>query len=686
MMAIVAATAGNCNSPAPRYTESMPPYRSLRQCVDDLKRSGQLLEIDAPIDPNLEMAEIQRRVFRAGGPAVLFRRVVGCRFPMLCNLFGTMARTRWLFRDSLDRLERLVTFQVDPADLMRRPRLYLNWKTPWSALMTRPRKVRSGRALDCETTLDQLPQLRSWPDDGGAYVTLPQVYSEDPDAPGLLHSNLGMYRVQISGGQYAPNCEAGMHYQLHRGIAAHHAAALRRGEPLRVNVFVGGPPAMTLSAVMPLPEGMSELTLAGVLGGRRIPMICRDGQLPIYADADFCITGFLDPNALKPEGPFGDHLGYYSLAHPFPVLRVEHVYHRRGAIWPFTVVGRPPQEDTVLGRFIHDLAGPAIPKQIPGVRAVHAVDAAGVHPLLLAVGSERYMPYDERRPRELLTLANALLGHGQLSLAKYLLIIAGEDNPTLDIYDVARFFQHVLQRVDWRRDLHFQTLTTLDTLDYSSGRWCEGSKLVIAAAGPARRKLPTTIDSHLTLPEQLGFRRPRVAMPGVLAIEGPECRVSPLPLGEGQCRVSPLPLGEGQGVRAGRGSEMLSPSSASPHPSPLPKGEGTTSASAVAKFCDSFDRHHPINEFPLVVIVDDSEFAAATLDNFLWTTFTRSDPASDVYGIESFSEQKHWGCLGSLVIDARSKPHHAPPLVEDPAVTRRVDALAAAGGPLHGIL
>jgi 4-hydroxy-3-polyprenylbenzoate decarboxylase len=315
------------------------------------------------------------------------------------------------------------------------------------------------------------------------------------------------------------------------------------------------------------------------------------------------------------------------------------VYHRRDAIWPFTVVGRPPQEDTVFAQLIHELAAPAISRQIPGVHAIHAVDAAGVHPLLLAIGSERYVPYDSRRqPRELLTLANALLGHGQLSLAKYLWIVAAEDNLAIDVHDVAAFLQHALQRVDWRRDLHFQTCTTIDTLDYSSGTLGEGSKLVVAAAGPAVRTLPTAIDSRLAVPESLGFRNPRVVLPGVLAIEGPPC-----------------------------GSDI--PSRRQP----------------LDRFCQHYDRHATINDFPLVVIVDDSDFASRTLENFLWTTFTRSDPAADVYGIEPFSIDKHWGCLGSLVIDARTKPHHAPPLLDDPAIRRRVDALAAPGGPLHGI-
>ncbi|MDZ7617857.1 MAG: UbiD family decarboxylase, partial [Patescibacteria group bacterium] len=403
-------------------------YRTLRQCLADLQAIGQLVTLDAPIDAHLEAAEIQRRLYRAGGPALLLNNVRGCAFPMACNLFGTMDRVRFLFRDTLDGLKQLVSLQADPTDLLRRPRLYL--KTPWSAWHARPRRVRRAPVLARETTLDQLPRLHSWPKDGGPYITLPQVYSEDPDQPGLHHSNLGMYRVQLAGGQYEPNCEVGMHYQLHRGIGVHHARALRRGEPLKVNVFVGGPPAMSVAAVMPLPEGMSELSFAGVLGGRRVPMICRPGQLPIHAEADFCISGYLDSDTTKPEGPFGDHLGYYSLAHDFPVMKVEHVYHRPDAVWPFTVVGRPPQEDTMFGQFIHELVGPIMSRTVPGVQAVHAVDAAGVHPLLLAVGSERYLPYEKRRrPRELLTQANALLGQGQLSLAKYLFIAAEDDAP-----------------------------------------------------------------------------------------------------------------------------------------------------------------------------------------------------------------------------------------------------------------
>jgi len=283
-------------------------YRNLQQCVADLERHGQLIRLSEPINPYLEAAALQRRLYRLGGPAVLLTNVVGCRFPMLCNLFGTIQRTRWLFRDSLDSVRRLVRLQIDPSDALRRPRLYFS--APWYALASRPKPVRGGPVLSHQCLLGDLPQLVSWPGDGGAYITLPQVYSEDPNEPGFVRSNLGMYRVQISGGRYEPNREAGMHYQLHRGIAVHHAAAIKRGAPLPVNVFVGGPPAMTLAAVMPLPEGMSELALAGLLNRRRVPMICRPGKLPIHAEADFCLVGRLDPVRTAPEGPFGDHLGY----------------------------------------------------------------------------------------------------------------------------------------------------------------------------------------------------------------------------------------------------------------------------------------------------------------------------------------------------------------------------------------
>ncbi len=610
----------------------MTAYHSLRHCVDDLQRHGHLRRVDVPVSAELEIAEIQRRVFAAGGPALLYTQVKDCAFPLVSNLYGTLERTRFMFRGTLAAVRKLLELRRDPGVLAQRPLRYLG--VPLTAWRMLPRYRRSGSVLAHETTISKLPQVVSWPRDGGAFITLPQVYSEHPDAPGFARSNLGMYRVQLSGGEYTPDRQIGLHYQIHRGIGVHHTAALRRNERLRVNIFVGGPPALTVAAVMPLPENLPELAFAGALGGRRVRMVrpSRDA-LPFAGDADFVITGTIEPDVQLPEGPFGDHLGYYSLQHNFPVLAVDKVYHRKDAIWPFTVVGRPPQEDTMFGALIHELTGPVIPTVLPGVHAVHAVDAAGVHPLLLAIGSERYTPYNQRtRPQELLTQACAILGQGQMSLAKYVWIAAHEDAPELDIHDIPAMFAHILARVDWRRDLHFHTQTTIDTLDYSGDGLNHGSKVVVAAVGAAIRALPTSVPAGLTLPP--GFADPCVALPGILVVRGPAAASDP---------------------------------------------------EAVARLCQSFAADAPINTFPLVVVADDSEFTARTVNNLMWVTFTRSDPAKDIHGITAATVHKHWGCAGSLVIDARIKPHHAPPLVEDPAVSRRVDALAAPGGPLHGL-
>jgi len=611
-------------------------YRTLRQALDDLETSGQLVRIDEPIAPELLAGAIQRRVYRSQGPALLFTNLTGCRFPAVANLFGTLPRTRYLFRDTLRQIETLVKLKLDPKTLWQSPGALLS--APAAAWHLLPKTVKSGPILRSTTTISDLPQIKSWPDDGGPFITLPQVYSESIHKPGIRSSNLGMYRVQLAGNAYVSDREIGLHYQIHRGIGVHHQEAVQQGQPFRVNIFIGGPPSLAVAAVMPLPEGMPELAFAGLLAGHRIPLVKPGQSLPMPAEADFVICGTIDPTQQKPEGPFGDHLGYYSLVHDFPVLRVEQVYHRPDAIWPFTTVGRPPQEDTSFGAFIHELTGALIPDVLPGIKAVHAVDAAGVHPLLLAVGSERYTPYCKReRPQELLTQANGVLGQGQLSLAKYLLIVAQEDNPELDIHDIQAFFKHLLERVDWRRDLHFQTATTIDTLDYSGHGLNQGSKVVMAAVGEAKRNLPRELPATLNLPA--GFSKARLAMPGVMLIEGPACR----------------------SYEPGADPDMLA-------------------------FCGAFEADAPVNSFPLLLIVDNSDFCADHLNNWLWTVFTRSNPAADIYGIDSFVVAKHWGCRGALVIDARSKPHHAPALMDDPDIEKQVDQLGAPGGPLHGII
>lgn len=604
-------------------------YRSTRQLVDDLRRNQRLIVVDQPIDPYLELAEIHRRVYRNQGPALLFTNVSGSRFPVASNLFGTLERARFIFRDTIEGVKLAVRWKARPAEAWRTPHKLLG--APLIAWRMRPKRVGQASVMQHTCALSELPQIVCWPEDGGPFVTLPQVLSKLPNEP-LSEINLGMYRVQLAGNDYVPEQECGLHYQIHRGIGVHHARAMKLGQTLPVNVSLGGTPAMTVGAVMPLPEGMSELMFAGALAGHRIPIHVPSGIAPIYADADFCIVGEVVPGLLKPEGPFGDHLGYYARVHNFPVLRIKRVYHRTGAIWPMTVVGRPPQEDTTFGELIHEITGPMIPAVLPGVRQVHAVDAAGVHPLLLAVGSERYTPYaPAERPQELLTQASAILGQGQLSLAKYLWIIDGGQPSAPDARDLEAFFRFVLERVDWQRDLHFITRTTMDTLDYSGNGLNQGSKLVVAAGGKVLRQLAQELDSDLRLPSS--WSDPRMCMPGVLAV---------------------------------RGEPYV----------------GQTSRETFESICDELPKQAWIERYPLTIICDDTRFAAQSLENFVWTTFTRSNPAVDVYGIGASQQAKHFGCTGSLVIDARSKPHHAPGLLEDRATSLKVDALAARGGEL----
>jgi len=569
-------------------------YKSLQECVSDLDNKGELKIISDEVNPDLEMASIHLDEFAKNGKAILFENVKGSNYKVVSNLFGSVARSKFMFRDSLQIVKDLIEIKTNPIAAFKHPlRTFL---TGLNGIYALPKKVRFKGFS--EIKIEDLPQIKCWKEDGGAFITLPQVYTEDIDNPGIMNSNLGMYRIQLSGNDYELNKEIGMHYQLHRGIGIHQKKANQKGDPLKVSIFVGGPPAHSFSAVMPLPEGMSELSFAGVLGKRRFRYAKKDGYT-ISSDADFVICGELHPNDLKPEGPFGDHLGYYSLKHDFPVLRVHKVYAKKDGIWPFTVVGRPPQEDSQFGALIHEITGKAIEKEIPGLKAVNAVDAAGVHPLLLAIGSERYTPYNPtKQPQEILTIANHILGTGQMSLAKYLFICDDEDHPNVN--DERAYFTHFLERVDWERDLHFQTKTTIDTLDYSGEGLNEGSKVVLAAAGEVKRKL-TEILPTIELPS--GFLKPKLVSIGNLVVEG--------------------------------------------------KGDIKELISCLEK--------QNMEGIGLITLVDDAHFVSEDFSNWLWVTFTRSNPAYDIYGLNAANKNKHFSC-SIPIIDARIKPHHAPVL------------------------
>ena len=607
-------------------------YATLEECIIDIEKNNELVRIKEEVDPYLEMAAIHLRVHEAKGPALLFENVKGTKYRAASNIFGTLERSKFIFRNNIHVVQQLIKLRNDPSSALKKP--FSNVGTLLAGFKALPLKNPVSKPILHEAIkVSDLPLIQHWPMDGGAFVTLPQVYTEDIDKPGIMRANLGMYRIQLSGNDYKLNEEVGLHYQLHRGIGVHQTKANKKGEPLKVSIFVGGPPSHTLSAVMPLPEGISEMTFAGVLGGRRFRYFYKDGYC-ISADADFVITGDVYPGENKPEGPFGDHLGYYSLTHPFPLMKVKHVYAKKNAIWPFTVVGRPPQEDTAFGELIHEITGDAIPNEIPGLKEVHAVDAAGVHPLLLAVGSERYTPYmPTKEPSEILTIANHVLGTGQLSLAKFLFITADEQHH-LSVQDVQGFFDYLLKRIDFTRDVHFYTNTSIDTLDYSGSGLNKGSKVVFAAYGNEIRNLCYDLPAVLE-PNQF-WKNAAIALPGIVCLELPTFTSYEYVEEE----IAAL-------------NNLLKP------------------------------HLEKLQDVPLIVLCDDASFTADSLNNFLWVSFTRCNPSHDIHGIDSSFSHKHWGCKGPLLIDARIKPHHAPALEKNTDVEKRVDRLFSKGGSLY---
>ena len=608
-------------------------YRTLEDCLLFLEKNRQLIRIKEEVDPNLEMAAIHLRVHEANGPALFFENVKGTKFRAASNIFGTLERSKLIFTDKLQLIQRLIQLRNNSGKALKHP--FQSFNTLLASASAFPLKKTSNKIPAHEIQITDLPLIKHWPHDGGAFITLPQVYTEDVDKPGVQHSNLGMYRIQLNGNNYTTNKEVGLHYQIHRGIGVHQTKANAKNTSLKVSVFVGGPPAHTLAAVMPLPENISELLFAGILSGRRLRYFYKDGFC-ISADADFVITGEVFKNENKPEGPFGDHLGYYSLKHDFPLMHVHKVYAKKNAIWPFTVVGRPPQEDTAFGDLIHEITGDLITKEIPGLKEINAVDAAGVHPLLLAVGSERYTPYNQtKQPAELLTIANHILGTGQLSLAKFLFITADDANK-ISAKNIQPFFDYVLRRIDLKRDIHFYTNTTIDTLDYSGTGLNTGSKVVFAAYGNELRELCSEVPQCFTALQSI--QNAKLILPGIVCIQ-------------------------------------------------LKKFISYTDAADEINILKQELQQHisSLQDCPLIIIADDADFTAATLRNFLWVTFTRCNPSHDMDGVNSFYENKHWGCA-NIIIDARIKPHHAPVLEKDPQTEKNIERLFNKGGSLYGVL
>ncbi|MCA1612718.1 MAG: UbiD family decarboxylase [Acidobacteria bacterium] len=569
-------------------------HRNLRSFLELLRRERDLVTIDAEVDPHLELSEVHRRVIAEGGPALLFARVKGSRYPVVTNLFGTARRIGLAFGPKPESLVREVVHVAESLLPPRPGQLWQHRALALEALKLGTKKTRSAPVLevvDRPARLDELPVLTTWQEDGGPFVTLPLVYTEHPRT---RKHNLGMYRMQRHDAR-----TTGLHWQIHKGGGFHYHEAEAAGQPLPVTVFLGGPPALILAAIAPLPEDVPELVLASVLAGEKIRTAANPSGHPhrLVAEAEFALVGRVPPRERRPEGPFGDHYGYYSLRHDYPVFNVEAVCHRRDAVYPATVVGKPRQEDFFIGDYLQQLLSPLFPLVMPSVRDLWSYGETGFHSLAAAVVRERY-------GREALVSAFRILGEGQLSLTKFLLLT---DTPQ-DLRDFPKLFEHVLARARFETDLFVFSNVSMDTLDYTSGRVNEGSKAVLLGLGGPVRELPREFTG--TLPA--GVARAEVFCGGCLVVGG-----------------EPYERDPEQAARLARDAAFAG--------------------------------------WPLVVLHDDASVARSGAD-FLWATWTRFEPASDIHAADTKILRHHLSYTPPVVIDARMKPGYPDELIVRPDI------------------
>jgi UbiD family decarboxylase len=577
-------------------------HKNLRQFIETLRREQEIVEVEAEVDPYLELAEIHRRVIESEGPALLFKRVKGSVFPVVTNLFGTRRRVDLAIGP---KPEETVSRAVSALNRLLPPKPSALWQernlifslTKSGMSLVNSKNAPVLEVQEREVDLTRLPVLTSWPEDGGPFVTLPLVYTEHPITG---EHNLGMYRIQI----YGPN-ETGIHWQIQKGGGFHYYEAENLGSELPVTLFLGGPPALILSAIAPLPEMLPELIFTSFLMGEKLPRVrIPNHSHALIAEAEFAVCGSVPPFKRRSEGPFGDHYGYYSLAHDFPVFNVHTVFHRRDAIYPATVVGKPRQEDYFIGEYLQSLLSPMFPVVMSGVKALWTYAETGFHALASAIVRESYH-------REAIAHAFRILGEGQLTLTKFLIIT----DVQLDLQNFRLLLETVLARFEPESDLLILSETSMDTLDYTGRRLNHGSKAIMLGLGTSKRDLPRQID-ELFLP---GINRLKPFCAGCLLVEAPSYTYEP-------------------------------------------------------EFADELLPHlqdEGLKDWPLIILVDDLSLAMDTT-GFLWQVFTRFDPAHDIYAATEI-RQHRLVYHGPLLIDARMKPGYPGEVLPDEATVNLVN-------------
>jgi 4-hydroxybenzoate decarboxylase subunit C len=574
--------------------------RDLRSFIELLRKQDELTVIETPVTADLELAEIHRRVISEGGKALLFTKVDDSPFPVVTNLFGTKKRVELAFGESGKNFIREVSRFPETLLPPSLNKLWSNRSTLAKGLKVGLKKVPNAPVKANRLSppqLNKLPVLKTWELDGGAFFTLPLVYTEDPLTK---IPNLGMYRMQ----RHSDNA-TGMHMQIGKGGGFHLAAAKKLNESLPINVFLGGPPSAILAAIAPLPENVPELLLASLMLGERLRLSSLpDSPLPALADAEFVLTGEVSADDILPEGPFGDHYGYYSLKHDYPVFRVRSLYHREGAIYPATVVGKPRQEDFFIGDYLQELLSPLFPLVMPGVRDLWSYGETGYHSLAAAVVKDRYK-------REALVSGFRILGEGQLSLTKFLLLT---DRP-ICLQNFSEVLTYILERADFRTDLYLFSNLSMDTLDYSGPEVNKGSKGILLGVGEPIREL--TAEFKGELPRGIDTAVP--FCPGCLVVSG-------------------------------------------------------TSFSDEVQLPERIAAHPAFQDFPLIILCDDATKTAASTPYFLWSVFTRFEPAADIYAKKTTLHRFHPSLEVPVVIDSRMKPSYPEELECDERTRKLVDS------------
>ncbi len=597
-------------------------FRDLRSFVAALERAGELRRVRVEVDPDLEITEIVTRVVRAGGPALLFERVRGAAFPLAANLLGSAARVRIALGEEPEAvgeaLVRLARAAQPPS-----ARALLGARRDVGRLLAMG--TRRARSAPCQeivapADLTPFPITTCWPKDGGRFITYGMVLTADP---ATAVRNLGIYRMHVF-----DRDRTGMHWQIQKGGGFHYHEAESRGEALPVAVVVGADPAILLASVAPLPEGVDELAFAGLLRGARTPMTrARTVPLDVPAHAEVVIEGVVPPAERQMEGPFGDHFGHYSHAAPYPVFHVRAITHRRDAIFVASIVGKPPQEDKAMGEAVGAMFTPIIRVLHPEVRDLWAYFEAGFHNLLVVSVAERYA-------KEGMKAALGLLGQGQLSLTKCLVLV----DETVPVRDFNAVLRAVRAHFDPAEDFLLLPSVPLDTLDFTSYRMNLGSKMVIDATSrrvdPTLRRAASAAPAPIAAPQSIDLDAVRRADPRVRAARFLEGAL--------------LVVQVDSGIAAG-GSDAGAEALARIFESGL-----AAPAKIVAIVSEDVDLDDPVSR--------------------LWGIFTRFDAARDVRFGESALRHAWPTHRGPLGIDATWKRGYPDPVSMPDEIVRKVDA------------